>query len=54
MLSGTDGWMTAGSIAKSLKADVETMANILDGLVDSGQLQEAKSQSGQTVYRYSR
>jgi hypothetical protein len=54
MLSSTNDWMTVGGIAQALQADEWTTAKVLENLVDSGQVQEAKAQNGQTVYRYAR
>lgn len=54
LLSGSDRWVTAGGLAQALGADEGAVAKILDNLADSGQVQEAKAQDGQTVYRYTR
>ncbi len=54
ILSGRSDWMTVGGIAEVLQADEWTTAKVLESLADSGRVQEAKAQNGQTVYRYAR
>jgi hypothetical protein len=54
ILSGRTDWMTVGGIAAALQTDEWTTSKVLESLTDSGQVQEAKAQNGQTVYRYNR
>ena len=54
ILSGRTDWMTVGGIAAALQTDEWTTAKVLESLTDSGRVQEAKAQNGQTVYRYTR
>jgi predicted transcriptional regulator len=54
ILSGRGDWMTVGGIAEALQADEWTTSKVLESLTDSGRVQEAKAQNGQTVYRYAR